>query len=374
MTTQYTTLLGLALPVQGELTGTWGNEVNDAITTLLDSAIAGATVISSDADITLDDTDGAANEARQAIIVWSAGGTITRNVTAPARSKVYVVINTEAVQDIVLRGLGPTTGIPVLAGEKCIAAWDGSDFVKIATTNNTIPFMGTGINSYTQGDMLFYDSGDSLSSLPIEPSGYVMTSDGTGPQWQEYLDVAQGGTGNNTLSGILKGAGTSPVDTAVAGTDYVAPNTVTNFTAQQNFNGATSAVAASFVSAAEKITVSATVATGTINYDVTTQSILYYTSNASANWTVNFRASSGTTLNSALSIGQATTVVFMVTNGATPYYNNVVQVDGVTVTPKYQGGIAWSYGTASGIDAYTYTIIKTGNAAFTVLASQIRFA
>jgi len=133
-------------------------------------------------------------------------------------------------------------------------------------------------------------------------------------------------------------------------------------------------LAATLANAAETVTVSATAATGTINYDVTTQSVVYYTSNASANWTINFRASSGTSLNTAMSTGQSITAVFLATNGATAYYNNVVQVDGSSVTPKYQGGIAWSFGTASGIDAYTYTIIKTGSAAFTVLASQIRFA
>jgi hypothetical protein len=121
------------------------------------------------------------------------------------------------------------------------------------------------------------------------------------------------------------------------------------------------------------MTISATAATGTIAYDVTTQSVLYYTSNASANWTVNFRASSGTSLNTMMSTGQSVTVAFMVTQGATAYYNNAVQVDGSSVTPKYQGGTAWSAGNASGVDIYTYTIVKTGNAAFTVFASQTQF-
>jgi hypothetical protein len=107
---------------------------------------------------------------------------------------------------------------------------------------------------------------------------------------------------------------------------------------------------------------------------VTTQSVVYYTSNASANWTMNFRASSGTSLNAAMSTGQSVTVVFMATNGSTAYYNNVVQVDGSTVTPKFQGGTAWASGNASSIDAYTYTIVKTGSAAFTVFAAQTKFA
>jgi hypothetical protein len=125
--------------------------------------------------------------------------------------------------------------------------------------------------------------------------------------------------------------------------------------------------------AAETTTVSATAATGTINFDVTTQSVIYYTSNASANWTVNFRASSGTSLNTAMSTGQSVTVAFLVTQGSTAYYNSAVQVDGTSVTPKWQGGTAPAAGNASGIDAYVYTIIKTGSATFTVLASQTQF-
>ena len=124
----------------------------------------------------------------------------------------------------------------------------------------------------------------------------------------------------------------------------------------------------------ETATISATAATGTINYDVTTQAVLYYTSNASANWTVNFRGSSGTSLNTLLATGESVTVAFFVTQGSTAYYNNVVQVDGSTVTPKYQGGTAWTAGNANSIDAYVYTIIKTGSAAFTVFASQTKFA
>lgn len=124
----------------------------------------------------------------------------------------------------------------------------------------------------------------------------------------------------------------------------------------------------------ETSTISATAATGTIAYDVTTQAVLYYTSNASANWTVNFRGSSGTSLNTLMATGESVTVAFFVTQGATAYYNSAVQVDGSSVTPKYQGGTAWAAGNASSIDAYTYTIIKTGNAAFTVFAAQTKFA
>jgi hypothetical protein len=124
----------------------------------------------------------------------------------------------------------------------------------------------------------------------------------------------------------------------------------------------------------EPTTISATAATGTINYDVSTQSILYYTTNASANWTLNLRASSSVSLNSILAIGQTITVTHMVTQGATAYYNSAVTIDGSAVTPKWQSGITPNAGNANSIDAYTYAIVKTANATFTVLASQTRYA
>ena len=126
--------------------------------------------------------------------------------------------------------------------------------------------------------------------------------------------------------------------------------------------------------AAETVTISATAATGTINFDVSTQSILYYTSNASANWTLNIRGSSSTTLNSIMATGQSVTVTHLVTQGGTAYYNSAVTVDGSSVTPKWSGGTAPSAGNASSVDVYTYTVIKTGSASFTVFASQTRYA
>jgi len=124
----------------------------------------------------------------------------------------------------------------------------------------------------------------------------------------------------------------------------------------------------------EPTTISATASTGTINYDVATQSIVYYTTAATANWTMNFRALSSATLNSLMAIGQTITVTFMATQGATAYYNSAVTIDGVAVTPKWQSGITPNAGNINSIDTYTYAIIKTANAVFTVLASQTRYA
>ena len=138
--------------------------------------------------------------------------------------------------------------------------------------------------------------------------------------------------------------------------------------------GSTSALSAVLSDVAEVINVSATAATGNINFDVTSQSVLYYTSNATSNWNVNFRGSSTTQLNTLLSNGQCITVVFMTAQGATPYFSNTVQIDGSSVTPRYQGATAPTAGNANSVDIYSYTIVKTSNAAFSVFASQTSFA
>jgi hypothetical protein len=141
------------------------------------------------------------------------------------------------------------------------------------------------------------------------------------------------------------------------------------FTAKQTFGTTTK-----IEEVLEKITVSATAATGTINFDALTQGALYYTTNASGNWTLNVRGDSGTSLDTMMATGESLTVVFLVTQGSTAYYNSAFQIDGSSVTPKWLGGDAPTEGTASSIDAYTYVIVKTGSATFTVFASVVAFA
>jgi hypothetical protein len=204
MTTQATSLLGLALPVTGELSGTWGDTVNTAITSLLDSAVAGTTTLSTDADVTLTTTTLAANQARQAILLWTASnGATTRNITAPAQSKVYAVINA-GTGSVVLRGVGPTTGVTIVSGEKCLAAWNGSDFVKVASSvipasglTGTVAIAngGTGQTSAiaafdalapttTAGDTMYFNGTD-VVRLGIGTAGQalVVNSGATAPQW-----------------------------------------------------------------------------------------------------------------------------------------------------------------------------------------------
>lgn len=167
-----TSLLGFVLPTTGSLDGTWGTTVNSQLIELLDSAIAGTTELSSDADVTLTSSPLVANQARQAIILWSASGSVTRSITAPAQSKSYVVINnTGGTQSITFKASG-TTGVTIPAGKAAVVVWDGADFVSAAT----------------------YSSSLSLGTP---------------------LTVANGGTGAGTLTGLVKASGTSAM-TAVS--------------------------------------------------------------------------------------------------------------------------------------------------------------
>jgi hypothetical protein len=123
----------------------------------------------------------------------------------------------------------------------------------------------------------------------------------------------------------------------------------------------------------EDVNVVASAATGTINFDVSTASVWYYTTNATANHTLNFRYDGSNSLSSKLAVGDAITLVWLNTNGATAYYPNVIQIDGSAVTPKVPAAI--SAGNASSIDAYVFTIIKTAaTPTYTVLETQTKFA
>lgn len=179
MTTAYTSLLGLALPVQGELQGTWGDTVNTQITQLLDSAVAGTTTLSTDADVTLTTTMGAANQARQAILLWTANGTTTRNITAPAQSKIYTVINNSAgTQSIVIRGVGPTTGVTIPKGKAVQVVWNGSDFVELSPNSITGNLTVNGNLTVTGNTTLGDATADTLTVNALVNSNLLFT-DGT---------------------------------------------------------------------------------------------------------------------------------------------------------------------------------------------------
>jgi hypothetical protein len=249
--TNFSPLLGLALPTTGDLSGTWGTVVNEAITDLLDSAIAGTTTLSVNTDVTLSTTNGAPNQARNAVILWTASnGATTRNITAPAQSKAYLVINA-GTGAIVFRGAGPTTGVTVSAGARALVAWNGTDFVRIASSpvvlttdaSGVLPIAngGTGTTSTTfanlatnvTGVLPAANGGTGLSAPGT--AGNVLTSNGTA--WVSSASTA-GGTvtsvsGAGSANGLsLSGTVTSTGNITLGGS--VTSLTTANFTVEQS--------------------------------------------------------------------------------------------------------------------------------------------
>ena len=164
--------------------------------------------------------------------------------------------------------------------------------------------------------------------------------------------------------------------TATAASTYAPSSTAVTLTGTQTLTNKT-LTGPILTAPEERTTVSATAAATTVNFDAVTQGVLYYTSNATANWTLNVRGDSSTTLNSILATGDALTVSFLVTNGATAYYQTAFNIDGTTsgVTLEYSGGTVPASGNASSVDVYTFTIIKTASATYTVFgAGPIKYA
>lgn len=245
---------------------------------------------------------------------------------------------------------------------------------------------------------------------------------GSGAVTGTYTDLnVITGIGAIANGSVLKKS-SNVVAVATAGTDYVAPGTSTTFTAAQTFTAAVSctstfgvsgtatlsgnatvggtfgvtgnstlsgtlavskkatftatdaAVSAVIPTASETVTISASAPASTTTFDACTQQVQYYTSNATTNWTLNIRGSSTATLNSVMSIGQAITIALLTTQGGTSYYQTALTIDGNSVTPVWQGGTAPAYGNQSSIDCYQFTVIKTDDATFKVLASQNKYA
>ena len=271
-------------------------------------------------------------------------------------------------------GGGPTGATAVFTNSApTTSITTGTIWVDKDSTDITAnPFIPTAtINA--KGDLLVGSANDSITTLSAGTNGFALTADSSttsGLIWTNTAASAQTLTnktislGSNTVSMTLAELNTAVSDAnmvSIAGTETLTNKTLTSPTVSTPI----------FISPEERFNIVAAAASSTIAINVLTAGVWYYTSNATANHTLNFRGDGSNSLNSILTTGDSVTVSWLNTNGATPYYPNVYQVDGTTsgVTVNWSGGTAPSAGNASSIDAYSFTIVKTADATFRILAA-----
>jgi len=256
-----------------------------------------------------------------------------------------------------------TYTLPALTGSLATIGTLTQTFSGVTTFSNNVTFSGNNTLNF----------GSSVTSGVITIGG----ASGTG-------NIVLGRSTGNQTTNIQIGATTSgSTKTINIGTSGLSGSTTT-ISIGSAVSGAISTVAASGVwsyssyanikALFEAATITASAPAATTNFDVITQAVQYYTTNASANFTLNIRGDGTTSLNTILAVGQSCTLALLVTNGTTAYYPTAYQVDGTSVTPKFQTGTAPTAGNASALDVYVITVIKTASATFTVLASQTKFA
>ena len=259
--------------------------------------------------------------------------------------------------------------------------WVDRDATEIASN----PYIPTAAIA-AKGDLIVGEANDDVTILSAaSTNGYVLnvnSSTTSGLAWVDSTASTQTLTNKsislttNTLTGTIAEFNTALTDqnfATVAGSETLTNKTLTSAALTAPVITGT----ASIWQMMENVAVSATAATGTVNYDVLTNgAVTYYTANATGNWTLNLRGDGSTTMNSVMSTGKSLTVAFLVTNGGTAYYQTALQVDGTTsgVTLEWQNGAAPAAGNINSIDVYSITLIKTGSATYTALASQTKFA
>ena len=427
MASNYTNL-GVQLMTTGEKAGTWGTLTNTNWNII--EQIAGgyvAQALTDNGTLTLTKNDGTTG-ATLATRIWKLTGTLSAGnsiVTVPDSIENWWLINNAeggSTYSVTVKTVSGT-GVTWAAGEtgyKLLFS-DGTNVVDAGFADGDVTLTGTQtltnktLTSPKIGTSFLDTGGNELALLTATGSAVneftiANAAAGNGPTLSSTgssdsnidINITPKGTGDVVLAGdtvkvgdaaaaatlTSNGAGTLTVTTGGTTDLVLSTNSGTNsgtVTITDGANGdmtiapngygrATIDGQGKIESVAEKCTIEATAATGTKNYDVLTQAVWYYTSDASGDWTLNVRGDGSTALNAIMDTGESVTVTHLVTIGSSEYRNSAFQVDGGSVTPEWQGGSAPTEGNASSVDIYTYTIIKTGDAAFKAFASQVQFA
>ena len=348
--------LKLTVQATGENSGTWGQITNTNLL-ILEQAIGGYDAVGVTSGATLTFSNGALSNGKNAVLKLT--GTIAGavNVVIPdSIEKTFVVQNSTTGAHTVTFKTTSGTGVTWAAtdkGTKMVYS-DGTNVVDTEFTDlssDYSPQLSADLDTNSQNIIV-----DTAHGILDENSNEQITFTTAASAVNEFT-VANAATGN------------APEISATGGDTNIDLNLTPKGVGRATFNGQ-----GKIQSVAEKVTSSATAATGTLTYDVLTQAVLNYTSDAAGNWTLNIRGDGSNSLNSIMDTGESITIAHLVPQGGSAYYNSAVQIDGSAVTPEWQGGSAPTSGNASSIDVYSYTIIKTGDATFTVLASQTQFA
>jgi hypothetical protein len=341
--------------VTGENSGTWGDKTNTNLN-LIQQAIAGFESIAiTSTNTTLAMTDATISNARNAVLKFT--GTITANCTvfvASGIEKTYILENgTTGNFTVALNQVGGASAI--FAGtdkSNKLVYLDGTNVVDLGLANltGTQTLTNKTLTSPTINDPIINEINDSNGNEEI-----IFTATGSAVNELTIANAATGSNPNITASGSDANIGIN-----------LTPKGVGEIT----FNGT-----GKIQQVLEKVTVTNTATTGTITYDLLEQAVLYHTGNASGQFTLNFRGSSSTALNTMVTVGESATAAFLNTNATTAYYTTFVTIDGTStnVSTKWQGGSTPSSGNSLSIDAYAFTIIKTAASTYTVLAAQSQF-
>ena len=348
--------LKLTVQATGENSGTWGQITNTNLL-ILEQAIGGFQSVAITTGATLTFSNGALSNGKNNVLklVGTIGGAV--NVVVPdSIEKTYIIDNATTGAYTVTVKTSSGSGVTWAANDKGtkVVYSDGTNVVDTNLTDLSSDFSPQlSADLDCNGQDIIMDSSNSIQD----------------DSNNEYIKMAKTASAVNEFTVTNAATGNAPNLSATGGDTNIDLNLTPKGYGRATFNGQ-----GKIQSVAEKVTTEATAATGTINYDVLTQAVWNFTSDAGANWTLNIRGDGSNTLDNIMDTGESVTIAHIVKQGSSAYYNSAVQIDGSSVTPEWSGGSAPSAGNASSLDVYTYTIIKTGSATFTVLASQTQFA